>query len=89
MLGGGGKLPLRATVHWIKIEGTVENHFTDISGECHDENLGKKSDNINLTPDIFHVYFGVDGSKDILISLKTFKCQDSFPLAPFGMTVLW
>lgn len=39
---GGKKRPLRATVHWIKIEGTVENHFTDISGECHDENLGKK-----------------------------------------------
>lgn len=84
---------MRAAAHWIHTVGTAESHFitSRISAvKCHDENLGKKkkSDNINLTPDFFHVYFGVDGSKDILILLKTFKCQDSFPLAPLGMAVL-
>lgn len=37
---------------------------------------------------ILCVFLG-DSSGDILISLETFKCQDSFLSAPFGMMLLW
>lgn len=48
-----------------------------------------RNGDINLAPALSYVsYFSGDSSEDILISLKSFKCQEPFLSTAFGTVLL-